>query len=280
MQEVINELINGPVKEITLGILAIGLIECFFGFKLLKFWIAVLGFILGGALFGVIGGYNGLGSGTIILSFVGAILCAFISYKVYLIGVFIANFASATAASLLVFTILNNGAIEDQYMFAAVFGLIVAIIAVILVQPITIISSSISGGTLAGSAIAYLMKVEDPDSIGSIIGIIIALLGVLYQCATNNGLMGNKKRVAQASPQTTSNYEYQKDTQPIYNQQYPPVQEIQRTEQFENVPSTQPLQQAQPIHDIQGVHQHRFCTNCGNLVTIEDRFCQKCGNSL
>ncbi|HEX3075517.1 MAG TPA: zinc-ribbon domain-containing protein [Lachnospiraceae bacterium] len=275
MQEVINELINGPVKEIILAILVIALIECFFGFKLLKFWIAVIGFILGGVIFGLIGGYNGLGSETIILSFVGAILCAFISYKVYLIGVFISNFASATAASFLVFAILNNCSAEDQYMFAVIFGLIVAIIAVILVQPITILSTSISGGTLAGSAIAYLMKVEDPDSIGSVIGIIIALLGILYQCATNNGLMGNKKRVFPASSQTAASYEYQNNTQQhIYNQQFQPAQEIQQAPQFETAPQTQSPQQFQPVQ------QHRFCTNCGSPVAMDDRFCQKCGNSL
>jgi predicted nucleic acid-binding Zn ribbon protein len=275
MQEVINELINGPVKEIILAILVIALIECFFGFKLLKFWIAVIGFILGGVLFGVIGGYNGLGSETIILSFVGAILCAFISYKVYLIGVFITNFASATAASLLVFAILNNGSAEDQYMFAVIFGLIVAIIAVILVQPITILSTSISGGTLAGSAIAYLMKVEDPDSIGSVIGIIIALLGILYQCATNNGLMGNKKRVFPASSKTAASYEYQNNPQQqIYNQQFQPAQEIQPAQQFETAPLTQSPQQFQPVQ------QHRFCANCGSPAAMDDMFCQKCGNSL
>ena len=68
---------------------SIGLLECFFGYRILRFLLGVLGFIAGAVIFGSLG-YE-LSGGSELISIVagiaGGLTGAFIMYTLYIVGV-------------------------------------------------------------------------------------------------------------------------------------------------------------------------------------------------
>jgi len=69
---------------------AIGLIECFFGYRILRFILGVLGFIAGAVIFGSLGYELSGGSELISIAagIAGGLAGAFITYTLYIVGVF------------------------------------------------------------------------------------------------------------------------------------------------------------------------------------------------
>ncbi len=207
----INTLMNGSAES-TIAVvicLAIGGLGCFFGYKLIKVFLALCGFAFGLSLGAVIGyaAHNAALSGW--LSLLLGILFAIVSYKAYKFGVFLTTFLSVVivAAGIILGVTKNSKMTLIAYGVGAVVGIIAGIIAVKFTKPLMIIDTSLSFGSLFGSMISLLIKMP---KLSPVLALVSIVLGLIVQIKTNGGLLEteDEKRPSQnyAAPQYVNPY--------------------------------------------------------------------------
>ena len=126
--DTMNSLAGGVMSIVLALIVIVALVQCFFGFKIMKIFFAFWGFLFGAAVGGVVSSLalGGEMIGVIVISaLVVGILGAFLLYKMYLVGVFLTD----TSLSFLLFSILLG--FEDVgFIIAGVLAIIIGILAV------------------------------------------------------------------------------------------------------------------------------------------------------
>jgi uncharacterized membrane protein len=162
---------------IAVFLLIIGALQCFYGYKLFKFWIAVTWFIVFGLLGGIIGNsFAGDMGSTVFFAIMFAVLGAWISFKLYLAGVFL------LCGSL---GFLLGYLLTQEMALGIIIGLVLGVLGTLFVKPVVIISTSLSGGIGVGMALATLLEVESSLT-RVILSIIFVILGLYVQYITNN----------------------------------------------------------------------------------------------
>jgi hypothetical protein len=141
---------------------AVALIECFFGYRILRFLLGVLGFIAGAVVCGSMG-YD-LTDGSEIVSIIagiaGGLAGAFIMYTLYIVGVFAIGAALGFMTASYVFGIMNAAPVMIVLIAAAVLG---GVLAAILQKPMLILATAFGGAYAAVTGVAYLLlKNFDP----------------------------------------------------------------------------------------------------------------------
>ena len=133
----------------------IGLMSCFFGYKLNKTLIAIMGLIIG---------FN-----------LGIVLFGFISYNLYLVGIFL-------LCAITVYSLCNNLGLESniQTIISVISGIIAGILGVKFTRPLMIISTSLGGASLITENAFNLLNFQN-NILSIIVLIIIAVLGMSYQ---------------------------------------------------------------------------------------------------
>lgn len=171
----------------TIGIavsLLFSVAGCFFGYKLMKFWIAVAGFVLGFVLGDVICALLKVESFGIffLIGTVAGIVLAILSFQLYKAGIFLLGAVLGGGITLLVL-----GAATWWYILAAVFvGIAVGALAMVAVKPVVIFSSAFSGGLSALQAAGALFGfAAGYPTVVTIGGIMLAILGMVVQFITN-----------------------------------------------------------------------------------------------
>ena len=156
--------------------IAIALITCFFGYKLNKALIAVMGLIIGFNL-GLAYLPKIITDQTIvyILSAIIAIFSGFISYNLYLVGVFL---LCAIAAYILC---ENLGLASNvQTLVGMIAGLIAGILGVKFTRPIMIVSTSLGGASILIDNLFNILNFQN-NALSFALTIVIAIMGMLYQ---------------------------------------------------------------------------------------------------
>ena len=139
----------GDIGKAIAGVcLLIGLIQCFAGFKVYKFMMGVFGFFFGAAIGAVVAVLCKIPDYSLLVAAVLGIIFAFLSYKLYLIGVFLMTFIS----SIFVLMVL----VQNIYI-AAIAAFVIALLAVFFVKPVIIVTTSLSGAELIVSAMGVLI---------------------------------------------------------------------------------------------------------------------------
>ena len=174
-------------------ILAIrGAIQCFFGYRVLKLYITVIGFLAGLLGFSIIGALaiGSLGPG-LLVGLLGGVLMAFIAFKLHKLAVCLVNGANAfLAVTVLGFAsgveyalrCLEPAAIEEQtgagLLVGLVAGVIVAVLTALLYRPVVILSTALQGGVFLGCGLCMMLFAIDmfPPAI-----LVCILLGVTFQ---------------------------------------------------------------------------------------------------
>lgn len=159
-------------------LLIVGGIECFFGYRIFRFLTAVIGFVVGAVIGGGLGMVSAGQAGALGFGLILGILGGLLAFKLYKFGVFIICFgAGAVLGGALGLASGDQGMILS---FAGIAGLLLGVLGVILTKPIIIISTSVGGGMGAGSALGMLIQ---QPSMGLILGIVLAVAGILVQFA-------------------------------------------------------------------------------------------------
>ena len=165
--------------QITLlvcGLLA--LVECFFGYLLLRIQIAFMGFLAGASL-GILlarGITGGALEGWILLWYpvlllLFGVLGGMIAFKIYRFGLFCVGF---------LLTLLVTFLLSTNVALAVVLGVIVGLIVALLIRPAVILTTAVSGGIMAGCYLLFAIGVRIPWP-RLLLGLLLALLGLLVQ---------------------------------------------------------------------------------------------------
>jgi len=160
------------VKLIAIILFVFGILQCFLGYKIFNFWIAICGFItfgiLGGLLTVFISGSSGVG---IFFALLFAIGGAYISFKIYKVGVF-------TLCGLM--GLLLAYILTQSIELSIFIGLVVGTLSQFFVKPVIIFSTSTSGGFTSAMSLLMILKIDNYlDSI--FLSITFAICGVLVQ---------------------------------------------------------------------------------------------------
>lgn len=161
---------------------AAGLLNCFFGYKLLRLWVTIVGLVVGG-LGGAFVGYRFLGADLMIVAIiagVAALALAAAAFYIYKAGIFL--LCAAIGMAIFIYVIHPRSSLTFFLCLMAAVG--VGALGVAFVKPIVIVTTSVQGGLSAGAALTPLLYLEQ-SGYGRFLGVGIAALGLLFQILTN-----------------------------------------------------------------------------------------------
>ena len=186
--------------------LAWGLLDCFFGYRIFKLTIAVLGGVTGALLGHALATVLALDStGLIAGAVVGGLVGAGLAFLLYLAAVFLAGFGFGLILGILLLSMFDH-------MVAVIGGLVLGVVgglvAVKLQQALIVLSTALLGAFRAVLALAYFLNGTDwlyhyrqPAQIPALLDgqgwmfpsiLILAAIGVIAQ-AEGGGRKAKKK---------------------------------------------------------------------------------------
>ncbi len=179
---------------LMISVLLVALLYVFFGYKLLRVYISILGLILGAFIGVVICAVLDLTSTTVVLVIIGvsALALAVVGFLLYKVGLFVLIVLSILPVVL---TIVDEFAtVQPVFMWvgSALIALILAVLAMFFVRPVVIIATAFSGGISIANLIvnnilpeiAEMNTKEGARIFMLIIGLVIAVLGIYFQFMT------------------------------------------------------------------------------------------------
>jgi len=191
---------------ISVGAIAWGILDCFFGYRVFKATVALLGGLIG-AFFGQAAGVAlGLGMGGEIGGLVvGGLLGVALAYLLYVAAVFAAGFGFGATLGMLILTHLNH---MVALLGGCVLGLVGGILAVKLQRVVIILATALLGSfrallaaTFFTGQIDWLFYYRQPQQIPALIDsntwmfpaiLALATVGVISQLGLG-GLAEKKK---------------------------------------------------------------------------------------
>ncbi|MDO4518879.1 MAG: TMEM198/TM7SF3 family protein [Eubacteriales bacterium] len=164
--------------------LGFGILNMVFGYRLLRFWMMLFGFIVGagaGFLFAYISGMEN--HQTMIAIMIGTgVFCAVFSFLIYKAGIFIVG--AGIGLSLGVYTIQPRTSLT--FFLCILLGVGIGMLALKFSKGIIIIGTSILGGVTTGFSASWLANLEEyPYGIG--MSLIFTLMAIAIQYAFNRG---------------------------------------------------------------------------------------------
>ena len=174
--------------------LVIALLYVFFGYKLLRVYISLLGFLIGFALGIVICAVFDLSNTTavIVIICVCAVALAALGFWLYKAGLFVMILLSLFPIILSIVSEFTT--IQPVFMWigSILFALVLAILAMFFVRPVVIIVTAFSGGLSIANLIinSLLPEIAQVNTVDGarifmlIIGAVIAVLGIYFQFVT------------------------------------------------------------------------------------------------
>ena len=174
--------------------LVVALLYVFFGYKLLRVYISLLGFLIGLAIGVVICAVFDLSNTTavIVIICVCAVALAALGFWLYKAGLFVMILLSLFPIILSIVSEFTT--IQPVFMWigSILFALVLAILAMFFVRPVVIIVTAFSGGLSIANLIinSLLPEIAQVNTVDGarifmlIIGAVIAVLGIYFQFVT------------------------------------------------------------------------------------------------
>lgn len=170
---------------------ALGLVICFFGLKLIRILAAITGVCLGAGAGLALSFAFGLQEAAVLAAAaVGAVLFACLGAILRRVGGFL--FIWVLTAGALEW-ILMPGTLSFHLICLGV-GLVLAVIAAILMDPIIIVFSSIGGGIMSGVAVSALTGLDLNILITYGACAVLAILGMVVQFMMKSREVGKKEK--------------------------------------------------------------------------------------
>lgn len=177
-----SDLVNRFMMAIFAVILVFGILNCILGYRLLRFWMMVGGFLVGGGLALIIVRTMGTQekSTMMIAALVTGIIFAVIAFLIYKAGVFILAAGIGWALSIYFLHPTSSA----SFFACILIGVALGSMAVKYCREVLIVSTSLIGGVMAGISLAKLGNLADfPYGLGMSVG--FAIIGMLIQFAIN-----------------------------------------------------------------------------------------------
>ena len=173
----------GQLMVIVYGVICVfGLMNCILGYRILRFWMMIFGFLIGAG-----GGFaatyiSGVQDKMVIVGAMAGlgIVLAIVSFLIYRAGIFVLGFGIGISLSIY----LVHPTSSFSFFLCILIGVGLGVLAMRYAKGVIIIGTSVLGGVLAGISIAQIGGLAQfPYGIGMAAG--IALLGMLIQFAIN-----------------------------------------------------------------------------------------------
>ncbi len=190
MQKTLGEITIsiGGKNGIGAGIGAVfALINCFFGYRMMRFWIGTVGFFVG-----IWGGYTGsqyfLDNQALcaVIGIGAGVLMTFVAFRIYLAGVFLI----CGLFGFILFSNIGNLWFSEYetivIIISALMGIGIGVAGVILSRPAIILTTAISGGMMASQIIFGIFGIEHAAAM-TIVGVILSVLGIFWQFYNTRG---------------------------------------------------------------------------------------------
>ena len=177
-----SDLVNRFMMVIFAVILVFGVLNCILGYRLLRFWMMLGGFLVGGGLALVVVHTMGIQEkSTMLIAALGSgVAFAVIAFLIYKAGVFILAAGIGWAVSIY-FLHPTSSAV---FFACILIGVALGSMAVKYCREVLIVATSLIGGIMAGVSLAQLGNLADiPYGLGMSVG--FAVLGMLIQFAIN-----------------------------------------------------------------------------------------------
>ena len=192
---------SGPDMVTMIIAIVVGLLICFFGLKIARVLVGIVGFCIGAAVgIGVVAltGPEGMVALAVVLGC--AIALAVLSVVLYRFGVFCLTFLySISFGTLLVCGMSTSVVIGTSTMIGMgivlVVALILAILSAIFVDPLIIIVTALSGGMTVGNMVSQVAGLNHIGWAGYVIGAVVALVGMGTQFMMQSRKIGKKEKV-------------------------------------------------------------------------------------
>lgn len=185
-----SDLVNRFMMAIFAVILVFGILNCILGYRLLRFWMMVGGFLVGGGLAFIIVRTMGTQekSMMMIAALVTGIIFAVIAFLIYKAGVFILAAGIGWALSIYFLHPTSSA----SFFACILIGVALGSMAVKYCREVLIVSTSLIGGVMAGVSLAKLGDLADfPYGLGMSVG--FAIIGMLIQFAINKPASDNEE---------------------------------------------------------------------------------------
>ena len=185
-----SDLVNRFMMAIFAVILVFGILNCILGYRLLRFWMMVGGFLVGGGLALIIVRTMGTQekSMMMIAALVTGIIFAVIAFLIYKAGVFILAAGIGWALSIYFLHPTSSA----SFFACIIIGVALGSMAVKYCREVLIVSTSLIGGVMAGVSLAKLGDLADfPYGLGMSVG--FAIIGMLIQFAINKPASDNEE---------------------------------------------------------------------------------------
>ncbi|MCC6094741.1 MAG: hypothetical protein LIV24_06975 [Eubacterium sp.] len=182
-----NDIMSGLAQALVIGSLILGILQCFFGFRLLRFWISFFGFVIGMYLGTTISAKIVANPAYAhwIIGVVCGLLLSLLGYKLYLAGVFV--FCGILAISLVQKIPLPSGKywIILLYVLMAAGFIGAGLLGVKFARPAVIFFTAGAGAAAAVQALASLQtNVAGNSHLQHIILLVMFIAGVGVQFLT------------------------------------------------------------------------------------------------
>lgn len=175
--------IAGTLFMVIFGVvLVFGIMNCVLGYRLLRFWMMIFGFLIGAGI-GLFAVYQ-IGFGEKLYYAVGMIgmglILAILSFAVFKAGIFIMG--AGIGLTLTVYII--HPTTSFSFFICLLAGVGLGMLALRYEREVIIVGTSILGGILSGFATAKLANMEEIP-FGIIFSVGFSLVGMLIQFAIN-----------------------------------------------------------------------------------------------
>lgn len=167
------------LTALALPMLALAIINCFFGYRLFRIIVAISGAMIGAAS-GVMLGLKLQSTSWLIMAVIICVAAGgFAGYKLYMAGAFVMGFFSGMMVGAMAMVVLKKDAV---LVVAVLAGLILGLLAVDLYKYVLVALTSINGGMLMGICILILMKKDNPKLM-LMFGAVFTIIGMIVQYA-------------------------------------------------------------------------------------------------
>ncbi len=196
--ETITQLIpalQGNTTVIGIIVIAVALILCFFGYKLLRLGVTIMGFAGGASIGAWLAGKMGANQAvTIILILVLGIALAILSFMIYKVGVFLMIFFMILAIGAVV--IMATGSNTYSWIITLIVAVLVGILGVVLIRPVTILVDGLNGGLTAVATLFSLIGLtgSTESMIAIIAGFVLGIVGIVVQFKTTKERARDRRR--------------------------------------------------------------------------------------
>lgn len=197
MSDEMKQVLDQLTVALTFLSVVFGLLQCFLGYRMLRFWVTLCGALIGFSLGFGIARSSMKDSALWIPVLIGAVVAAvlgFVAFKIYLVGVFIfCGVLAAAAVQQISFPDGQVWQIVAVIVTIAVF-ILAGYLAVKLNRLVIILVTSVSGGLQASSGLRELVpELKASPNYAMICSVVIVGLGMLVQFLTTRSY-GKKRR--------------------------------------------------------------------------------------